>query len=388
MLKRIFDTLLILISLPITLPIILITYIVLLFIDGRPVFFRQRRLGKNNKEFMLIKFRTMKNGSESDQQRITRFGNILRKLSIDELPELYNILKGEMSLVGPRPLPTSYLDHYDSSEIKRHDVTPGLTGLAQVNGRNAISWRNKFKYDLEYVNNNSIWIDIKIIIQTFLTLTRVSSVNASDNTTMMPLTERLHIIGAGGHSKVIIELAHELGHEIKGIYESDASKIDQEILGYTIKDQAELKDINLRVLAIGNNKVRKKLDSTNHKYAVLIHPKAMVSKSAKLGEGSVVFNGATIQSSTVIGKHVIVNTGSKIDHDCKVFDYCHIAPGVTICGDVTIKESNFIGAASTIVPQITIEEENMIAAGSTVNKDIKSTKKLWAGSPAVVKKDI
>lgn len=386
--KRIFDIFLVILSLPITLPIIIFTYIILYLIDGKPVFFRQRRIGKNNKEFTLIKFRTMKNGNGSDQQRITKFGNILRKLSIDELPELYNILKGEMSIVGPRPLPIEYLDHYDSIEIKRHDVTPGLTGLAQVNGRNAISWRNKFRFDLEYVNNNSLWIDIKIVFQTFLTLTRISSVNATDNTTMMPLSERLHLIGAGGHCKVIIELAHELGHEIKGIYESDKNKIGQEILGYTIKDQSHLKDINLRVLAVGSNSIRKKLNNLNHRYAALIHPKSMVSKSVTVGEGSVIFKSATVQSSTVIGRHVIINTGSKIDHDCKIQDYCHVAPGVTICGDVTIKESNFIGAASTIVPQITIEEENMVAAGSTVNKDIKSTKKLWAGSPAVEKKDI
>lgn len=386
--KRILDISFVLISLPITLPIILLAYITMLIVQGRPVFFRQKRLGKDNKEFNLIKFRTMKLGNAPDSERMTKPGNLLRKLSIDELPEIFNILKGEMSLVGPRPLPTLYIDYYDEEELKRHKVLPGLTGLAQINGRNAISWKNKFKFDLEYVNNNNVLIDIKIIFKTFLTLLRVSSVNASENITMMPLTERLHIIGSGGHAKVIVELAESLGHEIKGIYDTDQSKIGNSFMGYIIKDQNELKDNALRVIAIGNNQIRKKLNSKNHRYATLIHPKALISPSSSIKEGSVVFKGAIIQASTCIGRHVIINTGAKVDHDCQIQDYVHIAPGCTLCGDVVIEELNFLGVSSTVAPQVFIAKENMIAAGSTVNKDIKSNHKLWAGSPAMEKKDL
>lgn len=330
----------------------------------------------------------MKSGDEPDHLRQTKIGNILRKLSIDELPEIFNILKGEMSIVGPRPLPTHYLDHYDEQEIKRHDVLPGLTGLAQINGRNAISWKNKFSYDLEYVKKNNIWIDFKIILKTFLALTRISTVNASEDITMMPLTERLHIVGAGGHAKVIIELAKDLKREIKGVYDKDSTKFGTKILGIPIEDQSKLKNCNLRVLAVGNNYIRKSITHSDHRYATLIHPKATISKTAQIANGSVIFANAIIQSMSEVGKHVIINTGTQIDHDCVIEDYCHIAPGTTICGDVRVGESTFVCAGCTVIPQVSIEKENIIAAGATVNNDIKLTKTLWAGIPAKKKKDL
>ena len=149
---------------------------------GSPVIFKQARPGKDGKIFNLYKFRTMtdergENGELlPDDVRLTKFGRMLRKTSLDELPEAFNILKGDMSVVGPRPLLVEYLDYYTEEEMHRHDVTPGLTGLAQINGRNAISWEEKFAWDLEYVNNISFLHDVKIILRTILKFIKGSDV--------------------------------------------------------------------------------------------------------------------------------------------------------------------------------------------------------------------
>ena len=143
---------------------------------GSPVLFRQTRPGKEGKPFEMIKFRTMRDATDAngnllpDQDRMTPFGSFLRSSSLDELPELWNVLKGDMSLVGPRPLLMEYLPLYSKEQYRRHEVRPGVTGWAQVNGRNAISWEEKFKLDVWYVDNRSLWLDIKII---FLTVKKV-----------------------------------------------------------------------------------------------------------------------------------------------------------------------------------------------------------------------
>lgn len=139
---------------------------------GSPVLFKQERPGLNGKIFTLYKFRTMTDKKDEngellpDDVRLTKFGKILRKTSLDELPEAFNILKGDMSVVGPRPLLVEYLDYYTEDEMHRHDVRPGLSGLAQINGRNTITWEEKFAYDLEYVHNVSFMLDVKIIFRT------------------------------------------------------------------------------------------------------------------------------------------------------------------------------------------------------------------------------
>ncbi|WP_417513684.1 sugar transferase [Marinobacter sp.] len=143
---------------------------------GSPVFFRQTRPGLYGNSFEMIKFRTMKDAMDAqgdplpDSERMTRFGQFLRSSSLDELPELWNVLKGEMSLVGPRPLLMEYLPLYSEEQFRRHEVRPGITGWAQVNGRNAISWEDKFKLDVWYVENRSLWLDFKIL---FLTVKKV-----------------------------------------------------------------------------------------------------------------------------------------------------------------------------------------------------------------------
>ncbi len=170
--KRIFDLIAVTLGLVLLLPIILLTSLFVRIFLGTPILFRQQRPGYKGQPFFIYKFRTMTDASDSagnllpDSERLTRLGRFLRALSLDELPELYNILRGEMSLVGPRPLLMEYLDRYSSEQMRRHDVYPGLTGWAQVNGRNAITWQDKFRYDVWYVDNWSFWLDIKIILMT------------------------------------------------------------------------------------------------------------------------------------------------------------------------------------------------------------------------------
>ena len=172
MLKRAFDIIVSSILLICLSPIIGVTYILVRNKLGKPAFFRQLRPGKNWVSFEMIKFRSMKDAVDnqgnplSDEERLTSFGRKIRALSLDELPELWNVLKGDMSLVGPRPLLMSYLELYDDEQKRRHEVQPGITGWAQVNGRNALSWEEKFKLDVWYVDNHSLWLDIKILILT------------------------------------------------------------------------------------------------------------------------------------------------------------------------------------------------------------------------------
>jgi len=170
--KRLFDligTLLLLLVL--SLPLLVLAALQCIRL-GRPLFFRQIRAGKDGRAFSILKFRTMREGAGSDAERLTPWGQFLRSTSLDELPELWNVLKGEMSLVGPRPLPTAYLERYSPEQARRHEVRPGITGWAQVNGRNGLSWERQFELDLWYVEHRSFLLDLKILALTVLTVLR------------------------------------------------------------------------------------------------------------------------------------------------------------------------------------------------------------------------
>jgi lipopolysaccharide/colanic/teichoic acid biosynthesis glycosyltransferase len=170
--KRALDIGLAALSLVILAPLLLGIILVVRLLIGRPVLFRQPRAGKDGSAFTLLKFRTMSEAQDGegnllpDEVRLTKLGRFLRSTSLDELPELINILKGEMSLVGPRPLLLGYLDRYTPEQMRRHEVKPGLTGWAQINGRNAIGWEEKFALDVWYVDHQSFWLDVKILFLT------------------------------------------------------------------------------------------------------------------------------------------------------------------------------------------------------------------------------
>lgn len=167
--NRLFDLLLTLSAMILMIPVMAAIALGVRLMLGSPVFFRQQRPGKNGRPFVLYKFRTMTDARDHDglllpdADRITRFGRFLRRSSLDELPELFNVIRGDMSLVGPRPLLMHYLELYNADQMRRHDVLPGITGWAQINGRNAVTWNEKFAMDLWYVEHVSLWTDIKIL---------------------------------------------------------------------------------------------------------------------------------------------------------------------------------------------------------------------------------
>lgn len=193
--KRLFDIVIGMTMLILLFPFMLLVYFLVLMFIGYPVFFVQKRPGLHEKSFKLYKFRTMLNVNDKngcllkDEQRLTTFGKILRSLSIDELPELFNVVKGEMSLVGPRPLLMEYLPCYSPTERLRHHVRPGITGWAQVNGRNTLSWEDKFELDVWYVKNYSFILDVKIMLMTMIKIIKREGINASGQATMSRFDE-------------------------------------------------------------------------------------------------------------------------------------------------------------------------------------------------------
>ena len=188
--KRLLDVVLVVLSAPLWVPLLLITALIIRVKLGSPVCFRQNRLGRGERIFELIKFRTMLDAMNAagqpltDEARLTAFGRRLRSTSLDELPELWNVLKGEMSLVGPRPLLVHYLSRYSAEQRKRHLVPPGLTGWAQVNGRNNISWEKKFSLDIWYVEHRTLWLDVRILWRTVWQVLSRRGISARGEATM------------------------------------------------------------------------------------------------------------------------------------------------------------------------------------------------------------
>jgi lipopolysaccharide/colanic/teichoic acid biosynthesis glycosyltransferase len=188
--KRLFDLVVLLLTAPLWLPVLGAVAMLVRLNLGRPVFFRQPRPGRHGRVFELIKFRTMTQARDAqghllpDAQRLTRFGRWLRSTSLDELPEVLNVLRGEMSLVGPRPLLVQYLDRYSPEQARRHEVLPGLTGWVQVKGRNALTWEEKFRLDVWYVDHRSLWLDLRILLLTVWQVLRRHGVSAPGAATM------------------------------------------------------------------------------------------------------------------------------------------------------------------------------------------------------------
>lgn len=188
--KRVFDTAASLLLLIVLCPLLLLLAGLVRIRIGPPAIYRQYRPGKNGRLFRLCKFRTMTDARDSngallsDAERLTSFGRFLRSTSLDELPEFWNVLKGDMSLVGPRPLLVEYLDRYTPEQARRHEMRPGITGLAQVSGRNELSWEEKFKLDVWYVDNHTLWLDLKILAMTVWKVIRREGVSSPGHATM------------------------------------------------------------------------------------------------------------------------------------------------------------------------------------------------------------
>lgn len=195
--KRVFDIVMSLVLIILLSPVILLVAVLVGIKMGWPVFFVQERVGKDNQIFKIYKFRTMSNSVDkkgqplSDEMRLTKFGQFLRQTSLDELPELFNILKGEMSFVGPRPLLVEYLLEYDEHQIRRHEIRPGLTGWAQVNGRNLVSWEERFNLDVWYVDHRHFGLDLKILWMTVIKVLKREGISQEGQVTMEKFKRRI-----------------------------------------------------------------------------------------------------------------------------------------------------------------------------------------------------
>lgn len=202
--KRTLDIILSLLVLSLLSPLFIVISILIWFKMGSPILFKQKRPGLNGRPFILYKFRTMTNSTDkngrylSDETRLTSFGSFLRRYSLDEIPQFINVVKGELSLVGPRPLLMEYLPLYSKEQSKRHMVKPGITGWAQVNGRNAISWEEKFDLDVWYVNNYSFFLDLKILLLTVIKVIKKEGISQPGYATIQPFSKEESRVG-GGH---------------------------------------------------------------------------------------------------------------------------------------------------------------------------------------------
>lgn len=365
--KRLFDIVASASGLIILSPVFLILVYLIRKNLGSPVFFIQERPGKDGKPFKMIKFRSMRDALDSDgiplpdSERLTPFGKKLRAASLDELPELWNVLKGDMSLVGPRPLLMGYLPLYNEFQNRRHEMKPGVTGWAQVNGRNALSWDEKFACDIWYIDHFSFWLDMKIL---FLTVKKVfikEGISAEGEATMPPFTGncKLAVIGAGGHGKVVAELAAALGTYGEIVFLDDRAQGSINgfpVIGTTLLLENSLSPEQFDIaVAVGNNRIRRqiaeKAAALGFALPVLIHPDAYVSPSAT------------------------------VDHDCLLDAFVHISPGAHLSGNTHIGEESWIGTGACSRQQIRIGSRATIGAGAVIVCDIPDGMTV-AGNPA------
>jgi len=372
-------------------PVMLVVALLVRLLLGSPVLFRQVRPGLHGRPFEMIKFRTMRDAVDqsgaplADAERLTAFGRFLRSSSLDELPGLWNVITGDMSLVGPRPLLMEYLDLYSPEQARRHEVRPGLTGWAQVNGRNAIGWETKFEHDVWYVDNRSFRLDLKILALTVQKVLRRDGITSADSVTMEKFagtpahlrTLRLAIFGAGGHGRVVRDCAIAAGWRRVDVYDGDPARRGSgpgDAVGDLADLTASLDRYGGVVVAIGRAEARlpvqRELEAAGATLATLIHPHSSVSPSAEIGRGSVVLAGGVVNADARLGKGVIVNTGATVDHDCVLGDGAHVAPGAHLAGGVQVGEMTWVGVGAAVREYVTIGNRVCIGAGAVVVKSV------------------
>ncbi len=392
--KRWLDVTLVAAAAPLVLPLLAVVAVLIRWKLGSPILFRQRRTGLNGDVFEIIKFRTMTDDRQSDgtlrsdAERLTRFGRFLRSTSLDELPELWNVLRGEMSLVGPRPLLPEYLDRYTPQQARRHEVQPGLTGWAQVHGRNAIDWETRFTLDVWYVDHCSLAIDCRILLRTVLAVFTRRGITADNHASCPPFmgtasmlatcteapSDGVYVIGAGGHAKVVIDTLQAAGRQVLAVFDDDPRRWGDSLLGVPIEGPiSAIPSEKQAVIAVGDNGTRRRLAETLQlRWVTVIHPAATVAASAIVDEGAVIFAGAVVQPDARIGRHVVINTSASIDHDCVIEPFAHVAPGCCLAGNVTVGSETLLGIGSRVVPNVIIGEQVVVGAGGVVIRSVES----------------
>lgn len=374
-------------------PLMLLVAVAIAATLGRPVFFRQERPGLGGRLFTLIKFRTMRDAHDrhgrplDDASRLTPFGRWLRSTSLDELPSLFNVLAGEMTLVGPRPLLPKYLPRYSARQACRHEVAPGLTGWAQVNGRNLTSWEERLEHDVWYVENRSFGLDCLIAAKTVVAVLSRHGTSAQGHATMpefpgngaddgSPNSEKhgVLVIGAGGHARVAIATLKAVESDVASAHDDDPGKWDSVLSGVPVVGPvSRLRGTKNRsaLIAVGDNSTRQRLaGDLQFDWITVVHPAAHVDPMAQIGRGSLVCAGATIQAGAVVGEHAIVNTNATVDHDARIGDFAHLGPGAVVTGGVRIGIGAFLGAGAVVTPGVSVGRGAIAGAGSVVLDDV------------------
>ena len=394
------DTVLALLALAILSPVLgLVTLAVRLHL-GAPVLFRQERAGKDGRSFTLYKFRTMSDRRDAagallpDEQRLDGFGRFLRSTSLDELPSLWNVVSGSCALCGPRPLYVKYVPLYSPRQARRLWVRPGLTGLAQVSGRNAIGWEEKFSYDVRYVERITFWGDWRILFKTVRMVLRREGITAPGCATAeefkggkrreRSMNKRLVILGAGGHGRAVADAALKMGYRTIVFLDDRAAG---RCIGFPIAgplDRAEaLRDGETDfVIALGDNRLRRRVAMGHDlSWARIVHPSAQISPFAELGAGTVVLAGAAVNVCARVGRHCIVNTGAVVEHDNVLEDFAQVAPRAALGGSVRVGALAQIGIGAVVKNNIAVGMGCIIGAGAVV---VKSTEPggVYVGVPA------
>lgn len=389
--KRLFDLCLALVALVLLSPLLVFIALAVALSSGFPIFFSQWRAGREDRRFRIYKFRTMTQVKSSPgsvfikgegDSRVTGVGRVLRRFSLDELPQLFNVVKGEMSLVGPRPTLPYQVERYDCRQRRRLLMKPGMTGWAQINGRNLLSWREKIELDLWYIEHYSFFLDIKILLKTLGVVLRREGLYAA-NLDDISATAKVVIAGAGGHGKVVADalLLSYNPESFLGFIDDNPEIRNQKVDGFPILGPiTSILELCRRhpalhaVVAVGDNSAREKvvgkLSKSGVKFAKVIHPRAIVARNVTIGAGTMVLAGAVINSGAVIGSHVIINTASIIEHDCVVEDFAHISPGAKLGGGVRIEEGAQVGIGAAVLPGRAVGCRALIGAGAVVVKDI------------------
>jgi len=385
-------------------PLLLLIALSIILDNGRPIFFIQERAGLYGKPFIIYKFRTMLNSSlpttmedfKSEANRITRLGRFLRSTGFDELPQLVNVLKGDMSLVGPRPTLIYQVEKYNSRQRRRLDAPPGITGWAQVNGGEILPWEKRIEMDIWYIQNHSLTLDLKILIMTLWVAIKKREAwveQSQDSIVQLPgsekvteggmLLKKLIIIGAGGHGREVLQLALDQNKEeqkwdIKGFVDDNPELQGRSVNGFPV-----LGDINwlftqpgdmYTIIALGEPNIKRdiesRLDGSNIHFATLIHPTAIISDSVEIREGTIITAGVILTVNIKIGKHVVVNLNSSVSHDAVIGDYVTLAPNAKIMGAVTIGSGCYVGSGATVREGVTVGENSIIGLGAVIVKDL------------------
>jgi sugar O-acyltransferase (sialic acid O-acetyltransferase NeuD family) len=314
-----------------------------------------------------------------------------------------------MSFVGPRPLLPEYLPLYTDRQTRRHEVRPGITGWAQINGRNELAWERRFEHDVWYVDNCSFAVDVKILWRTFWQVTRRRGISMTGHATAVPFTgarpnRRAHsvnaagmneksviVLGAGGHARVVISTLQAAGWHVAAVYDDEVSKQGQMVQGVEIRGPVKGLDLpsNTRaVIAIGDNLLRRAIASHfDFDWVSALHPAAWVDPSAKIEPGAVVCAGAVVQPGCHVGRHAIVNTLAGVDHDCRIGEFSHIAPGAHLAGCVIIGAGSLVGAGATVTPGVEVGEDSIVGAGAVLTRDLPSDV-LAVGVPARIAREL